>query len=98
MDWKNSQQLSTSSTVTTEVTGPDTLWSFSYGGYVKDNAYKPHHSPQNVRELQDRIRAAVQTVDWNMLKGVWQELDYRIDICRVTKGADIEHLWVDLYW
>ena len=24
--------------------------------------------------------------------GVWQELDYRIDICRVTKGGHIEHL------
>jgi hypothetical protein len=24
--------------------------------------------------------------------GVWQELDYRIDICRVTKGGRIEHL------
>ena len=57
-----------------------------------------HHSPQNVRELQDRIRAAVQTVDGNMLKRVWQELDYRIDICRVTKGAHIENLWADFYW
>ena len=48
-----------------------------------------------MRELQDRIRAAVQTIDGNMLKRVWQELDYRIDICRVTKGAHIEHLWAD---
>jgi hypothetical protein len=23
---------------------------------------------------------------------VWQELDYRIDICRVTKGGHIQHL------
>ena len=23
---------------------------------------------------------------------VWQELDYRIDICRVTKGGHIKHL------
>jgi Ni,Fe-hydrogenase III small subunit len=23
---------------------------------------------------------------------MWQELDYRIDICRVTKGGYIEHL------
>jgi hypothetical protein len=23
---------------------------------------------------------------------VWKELDYRIDICRVTKGGHIEHL------
>jgi hypothetical protein len=27
-----------------------------------------------------------------MLQRVWQELDYRIDICRVTKGGHIEHL------
>jgi len=29
---------------------------------------------------------------WQMLQRVWQELDYRIDICRVTKGGHIEHL------
>ena len=23
---------------------------------------------------------------------VWQELDYRVDICRVTKGGHMEHL------
>ena len=23
---------------------------------------------------------------------VWNELDYRVDICRITKGAHIEHL------
>ena len=45
---------------------------FFLWGYVKDNAYKPP-LPQNVRELQDRIRAAVQTIDENMLKRVWQE-------------------------
>ena len=45
---------------------------FLLWGYVKDNAYKPP-LPQNVRELQDRIRAAVQTIDGNMLKRVWQE-------------------------
>jgi hypothetical protein len=26
------------------------------------------------------------------LQRVSQELDYRIDVCRVTKGAHIEHL------
>ena len=67
---------------------------FFLWGYVKDNAYKPP-LPQNVRELQDRIRAAVQTIDGNMLKRVWQKLDYNnygTDICRVTKDAHIEHL------
>ena len=80
-------------------TSPDlTPCDFSLWGYFKDNAHKPPLS-QNVRELQDRIRAAVQTVGGNMVKSVCrQELDYRIDICRVTKGAHIEHLWADFYW
>jgi hypothetical protein len=25
---------------------------------------------------------------------VWQELEYRVDVCRVTRGAHIEHLWL----
>jgi hypothetical protein len=29
---------------------------------------------------------------WPMLKRVWQELEYRIDVGRVTRGAHIEHL------
>ena len=28
----------------------------------------------------------------NMLTRVWQELEYRIDVCGVTRGVDIEHL------
>jgi len=27
----------------------------------------------------------------HMLTRVWQELEYRIDVCRVTRGAYIEH-------
>jgi hypothetical protein len=28
----------------------------------------------------------------NMLTRVWQELEYRIGVCRATRGAHIEHL------
>ena len=28
-----------------------------------------------------------------MLTRVWQEREYRIDVCRVTRGAHIEHLF-----
>ena len=28
----------------------------------------------------------------NMLTRVWQQLEHRIDMCRVTRGAHIEHL------
>jgi hypothetical protein len=35
---------------------------------------------------------AVAAIDRQMLQRVWQELDYRIDICLVTKDGNIEHL------
>jgi hypothetical protein len=28
----------------------------------------------------------------DMLQTVWNELDCRVDVCRITKGAHIEHL------
>jgi hypothetical protein len=39
-----------------------------------------------------RIITAVKNIDAPMLTRVWQELEYRIDVCRVTRGAHIEHL------
>jgi hypothetical protein len=42
--------------------------------------------------LKQTIVEAVAAIDRQMLQRVWQELDYRIDICRVTKGGHIEHL------
>jgi hypothetical protein len=35
---------------------------------------------------------AVAAIDRQMLQHVWQELGYRIDICRITKGGHIGHL------
>jgi len=32
------------------------------------------------------------TEGYDMLQTVWNELDYRVDICRITKGAHIEHI------
>jgi hypothetical protein len=48
--------------------------------------------PRNLPQLRRRIKEAVAALDRQMLQRVWQELDYRIDICRVTKGGHIEHL------
>jgi hypothetical protein len=39
-----------------------------------------------------RIIAAVKNVDAPMLTRVWQELEYRIYMCRVTRGEHIEPL------
>jgi hypothetical protein len=38
------------------------------------------------------ITAAIAAIDHDTLQRVWQELDYRLDVRRVTKGAHIEHL------
>ena len=41
-----------------------------------------------IQELKVQIRTATETVTADM----WNELDYRVDVCRITKGAHIEHL------
>ena len=48
--------------------------------------------PVSLNKLKQRITTAVASVDEDTLRSVWTELDYRIDICRVTKGSHIEHL------
>ena len=62
-----------------------------YGGYVKDQVYVPP-LPANISELKVRIRTATEIITAEMLQTVWNELDYRVDVCRITKGAYIEHL------
>jgi hypothetical protein len=34
----------------------------------------------------------LKNIDAPMLTRVWQELEYRIDVCRITRGAHIEHI------
>jgi hypothetical protein len=48
--------------------------------------------PRDLPQLRRRIVEAVAAIDHQMLQRVWQELDYRIDICRVTKSGHIENL------
>ena len=48
--------------------------------------------PRDLPQLWQRIVEAVAAIDRQMLQHVSQEFDYRIDICRDTKGAHIEHL------
>jgi len=47
---------------------------------------------QDLADLKLWIIAAVKNIDAPMLTRVWQELEYRIDMCRVTRGAHIQHL------
>lgn len=64
---------------------------FYFWGYIKDTVFVPP-LPATLAELRRRITAAVNSIDRDTLQSVWTELDYRLDICRVTRGAHIEHL------
>ena len=59
-------------------------------GYMKDKVFVP--PPMSIPDLKNRITTVVETITPDMLIRVWQELDYRLHVCRVTKGAYIEHL------
>jgi len=48
--------------------------------------------PASIPELKVRIRTGTETITADMLQTVWNELGYRVDVCRITKGAHIEHL------
>ena len=60
-------------------------------GYVKDQVYVPPLSA-SILELKLQIRTATETITADMLQTVWNELDYRVDVCRITKGAHTEHM------
>jgi len=71
---------------------PDaTSFDFFLWGYVKDHVYVPP-LPVSIPELNVRIRTAIEIITADMLHTVWNELDYRVDVCGITKGEYIEHL------
>ena len=41
--------------------------------------------------MKDRT-AAINTTDRDMLRHVWDEFSYRLDVVRATGGGHIEHL------
>jgi len=45
----------------------------------------------NINTIIDN-RTTIETITAEMLQTVWNELDDRVDVCRITKGAHIEHL------
>jgi hypothetical protein len=58
---------------------------------MKDRVFLPP-LPVTLVDLRTHITAAITVTDHDMLQRVWQELDYRLDVCHVTGGAHVEHL------
>lgn len=46
----------------------------------------------DIRELQRRITETMAYFSKDILEKVWEEMEYRIDVCCVTHGAHIECL------
>jgi hypothetical protein len=61
---------------------------FFLWGYVKNIDYQVKINDHQYQK--DRISDAVATVTPNMLQATWSEVEYRLDICRASKGAHIE--------
>jgi hypothetical protein len=64
---------------------------FIFWGFVKNTVFVPP-LPADLQDRRNRITTAVALVDRDMLTRVWNEMDYRIDVCHISKGGDIEHL------
>jgi hypothetical protein len=64
---------------------------FYLWGYVKDRVFVPPF-PRDLADLKAWITLAVKNINAPTLKHVWQELEYRINVCHVTRGAHIKHL------
>jgi hypothetical protein len=48
--------------------------------------------PTTLEELKIRIKDAVHAAISDMISNVWEEFDYRIDVCRAAGGGHIKHL------
>jgi hypothetical protein len=64
---------------------------FSFWGFMKDNVYVPP-MPVDLQELRDRIINAIALVHVTFLDKLWVELEYRLDVCHITRGCNIEYL------
>ena len=68
------------------------LWLLHNVHFVQSTQRTCLQTRRDLTDLKAWIIAAVKNTDAPMLMCVWQELEYRIDVRLVTRGAHIEHL------
>jgi hypothetical protein len=64
---------------------------FFLWAYVKNIVYQVKIN--DLQHMKGRTKDTMATVTPNMLQATWNEVDYRLDICRATKGAHTEIYW-----
>jgi hypothetical protein len=88
MDWSCISHRQHLLHMATLVTGPDSVWFLPLGFCQGQRLHPP--LPKTLPELQRRISNAIENVTEDMLERVWQEWEYRLDICHFTRGTHIE--------
>ena len=78
------------SPLATPFAGSNTMRFLSLGVRYRQRLRTP--LPMSLRKLRDWITHALQTITADTLHRVWDAFDYRVDVCRVTQGANIEGL------
>ena len=67
------------------------------GGNPAPNSGKNHHLTipfeGGMHSFKRQVACVKESITADMLQRVWNELDYRVDVCRITKGAHVEHLY-----
>jgi hypothetical protein len=72
---------------------PDlTPYDFFFWGYIQDKVFVPL-LPWSLPELRQRTTTVIASITRDTMHKVWDELDYRLDICRVTHRTHIESRW-----
>jgi hypothetical protein len=64
---------------------------FSVCGCIKDQVFLPP-LPASLEELRTWMTEMVETMDEDVIHRIWDEIAYRWDICRVTRGNHTEDL------
>ena len=65
-------------------------------GNSAPNSVKNHHLTipleGGMHSFKRQGACVKETITADMLQTVWNERDFRVDVCRITKGAHIEHV------
>jgi len=64
---------------------------FFLWGYIKNIVYA--EKIRNIQQLQERITSDIETVTRDKIQKTWQEIEFRLDVSRVTNSAHIEMYW-----
>jgi hypothetical protein len=69
---------------------------FLFWGYVKNYVYMD--KIRDLNHLKAIIREVAEQLTRDMLKRARQEVEYRLNICRVTNGAHVETYYIENYF